>query len=48
MEFLVSYATNKFLMNASKDAEKISHFISRFALVHLLGRLGTADHPLVL
>ena len=47
-EFLVSYDTNKFLMTSSKDVEKISHFLSRFALGHWLGPLGPADHPLPL
>ena len=48
LEFLVSYDTNKFLMTSIKDVEKISHFLSRFALGHLLGPLGPADHPLPL
>ena len=48
LEFLVSYDTNKFLMTLSKDVEKISHFLSRFALGYLLGPLGPADHPLPL
>ena len=48
LEFLVSYDTNKFLRTSSKDVEKISHFFSRFALGHLLGPLGPADHPLPL
>ena len=45
LEFLVSYDTNKFLMTSSKDVEKISHFLSQFALEHLLSPLGPADHP---
>ena len=48
LEFLVSYNTNKFLITSSKDVEKISHFLSRFALGHLSGPLGPADHPLPL
>ena len=48
MEFLVSYETNKILMTSSKDFEKISHFLSWFALGHLLGTLGPADHGLPL
>ena len=48
LEFLVSYDTNKFLMISSKDVEKISHFFSPFALGHLLGPLGPANHPLPL
>ena len=48
LEFLVSHNTNKFMMTSSKDVEKISHFLSRFALGHLLGPLGPADHPLPL
>ena len=48
LEFLVSYNTNKFLITSSKDIEKISHFLGRFALGHLLGPLGPADHPLPL
>ena len=48
LEFLVSYDTNKFLRTSSKDVKKISHFLSRFALGHLLGPLGPADHPLPL
>ena len=47
-EFLVSYDTNKFLMTSIKDLEKISHFLSRFVLGHLLGQLRPADHPLPL
>ena len=35
-------------MTSSKDVEKISHFLSRFALGHLLGLLGPADHLLPL
>ena len=46
LEFLVSYNTDKFLMTSIKDVEKISHCLSRFALGHLLGTLGPADHPL--
>ena len=48
LEFLVSYGTNKFLMTSSKDVEKISHFLSQFALGRLLGPLGPADQFLVL
>ena len=48
LEFLVSYDTNKFLMTSIKDVEKISHFLSRFALGHLMGPMGPADHPLPL
>ena len=48
LEFLVNYDTNKFLMTSSKDVEKISPFLSRFALGHLLGPMGSADHPLPL
>ena len=44
LQFLVSYDTDKFLMTSSNDVAKISH--SRFALGHLLGPLGPADHPL--
>ena len=44
-EFLVSYNTYKFLRTSSKDVEKISHFLSWFALGHLLGLLGPAEHP---
>ena len=47
-ELLVSYNTNKFLITSSKDVEKISHFLSRFTLGHLLGPMGSADHPLPL
>ena len=46
LKFLVSYNTNKLLKTSSKDVEKISHFLSWFALGHLLGPLGPADHPL--
>ena len=45
---LVSYDTNKFLTTSNKDMEKISHFLSQFALGHLLGPMGPADHPLSL
>ena len=48
LKFLVSYDTNKFLRTSSEDVEKISHFLSRFALGHLLGPLSAADHPLPL
>ena len=48
LKFLVSYDTNKFLRTSSKDVEKINHFLSQFALGHLLGPLGPADHPLPL
>ena len=48
LKFLVSYDTNKFLRTSSKDVEKISYFLSQFALGHLLGPLGPADHPLPL
>ena len=48
LEFLVSYDTNKFLMTSNKDVEKISHFLTRFVLDHLLGPLSQADHPLSL
>ena len=44
LKFLVSYDTNKFLRTSSKDVEKINHFLSRFALGHLLGPLGPAEH----
>ena len=44
LKFLVSYDTNKLLRTSSKDVEKISHFPSQFALEHLLGPLGPADH----
>ena len=47
LKFLVSYDTNK-LRTSSKHVEKISHFLSWFALGHLLGPLGPADHPLPL
>ena len=47
-EFLVIYGTNKFLMISSKNVEKISPFLSWFALGHLLCPLGSADHPLPL
>ena len=46
LEYLVSYDTKKFLR--TKDFEKISHFLSRFALGQLLDSLGLADHPLPL
>ena len=46
LKFLVSYDTNKFLMTSSKDVEKISHFLSQFALEHFSDSLGPADHPL--
>ena len=46
--FLVNYNENKFLMTSINDVAKISHFLSRFALGHLLGPLGPADHPLPL
>ena len=46
LELLVSYDTNKFLMTSSKDVEKIGHFVSWFAMGHLLGPIGPADHPL--
>ena len=45
LEFLVSYDTNKFLMTSSKDVEKISHFLSQFALEHLLGPLAQLTTP---
>ena len=45
LKFLLSYNTDKFLRISSKDVEKISHFLSQFALGHLLGPLGPADHP---
>ena len=45
LKLLVSYDTNKFLRALSKDVGKISHFLSQFALGHLLGSLGPADHP---
>ena len=48
LKFVVSYDTNKFLRTSSKDVEKISHFLSRFALGYLLGPLGQTDHPLLL
>ena len=48
LKFLVSYDTSKFLRTSSEDVEKISHFLSRFALGHLLGPLSPADHPLAL
>ena len=48
LKFLLSYDTDKFLRISSKDVEKISHFLSQFALGHLLGPLGPADHPLPL
>ena len=48
LKFLVSYDTNRFLRTASKDVEKNTHFLRRFALGHLLGPLGSADHPLSL
>ena len=46
LEFLVSYNTKKFLMTSSKDVEKISHFLSQFALGHFSDSLDPADHPL--
>ena len=46
LKFLVSYDTNKFLMTSNKDVQKISDFLSQFALGHLLGPLGPTDHPL--
>ena len=46
LELLLSYDWNKFLRTLSKDIEKSSHFLSRFALVHLVGPLGAADYPL--
>ena len=46
LELSVSYDTNKFLMTSSKDVEKIGHFVSWFAMGHLLGPIGPADHPL--
>ena len=48
LNFLVSYDTNNFLRTSRKDVEKISYFLSRFALGHLLSPLGPADHPLPL
>ena len=48
LTFLVSYDANEFLRASSKDVEKISHFLSWFALGHLLGPLGPTDHPLLL
>ena len=48
LKFLVSYDTNKFLRTSSKDVEKISHFLSRLALGHLLSPLGPTDHRLPL
>ena len=48
LKCLVSYDTSKFLRTSRKDVEKISHFLSRFALGHLLGPLSAADHPLSL
>ena len=48
LTLLVSYDTNNFLRTSSKDVEKISHFLCRFALGHLLDPLGPADHPLPL
>ena len=48
LKFLVSYDTNKFLRTSSKDVEKMSHFLSRFALGYLLGPLGPANQPLPL
>ena len=48
LKFLVSYNTDKFLMTSSKDVEKISHFLGRFALRYLLGPLGPAGHPFLL
>ena len=48
LTFLVSCDTNKFLRTSSEDVEKINHFFSHFALGHLLGPLGPADHPLPL
>ena len=48
LKFLESYYTNKSLTASSEDVEKISYFVSRFALAHLLGHLDTADRPLPL
>ena len=48
LKFSVSYGRNKFLRTSSKDVEKISRFLSRLALGHLLGPLDPADHPLPL
>ena len=47
-KFLVTYDTNKLLRTSSKVIEKISNFLSRFALGRLLGPLGPACHPLPL
>ena len=44
LKFLVSYDTNKLLRTSSKNVEKINHFLSWFALGHLLGPLGPAEH----
>ena len=35
-------------MTSSKNVDQISHFLSRFALGHLLGPLDPPDHPLPL
>ena len=48
LKFLVSYDPNRLLRTSSKDVEEISHFLSQFALGHLLGPLGPVDNPLPL
>ena len=48
LKFVVSYDANKFVRTSSEDVEKISHFLTRFALGHLLGLLDPADHLLPL
>ena len=48
LEFLVSYDRNNFPRTLSKDIDKISPFLNRFTLVHLLGPFGAADYPLPL
>ena len=48
LKFLVTHDTNKFLRTSTKDFEKISYILSRFALGQLLGPLDTADQPFLL
>ena len=48
LKVLVSYDTNKLLKTSSKDVKKISHFLSQFALGHLMGPLGPSGHLLLL